>query len=305
MQNDTATYTKKSNKGKWLGLFTLLLLIVLGSFVLLSNKQSDESVAESALRKPSDLAIEIAQYEMFYQDYAFHSNQLSRFFGLTEMLDHYALINYLSDTEIAWDEEKRQFYRAQIVEGLQYDRQNQFYNDYIEKLLADLNITIDQYIDEYLLPVEEADRLMNTMFEKAIKLQDNAYPSGDVQKQFYRQMGYTDKMLDDMVKKTPKYEPLNPQPTDLPFTVTEGMSAIGLNEQGEYVFVEPQYMMNHLSDAHKDVLYQFEYETNGLNLNRSTLDYYIEAIEQLGEQELVEILTMYKRSIELQFEMIN
>lgn len=307
--DDASPSTIKKSKSRWLILSTLVAILIGGGILFSINNQYSKDIVDEAndqssqsIRKPSDLAIQIAQYEVFYLDYAFHSSKKAQFFGLTDLLNSYALINYLSDTEIAWDDEKRTFYRNQIVDGLQYDRQNETYNQYMDKLLAHFNITENQYIDEYLLPTEEARRLKNEMFSKFIKLQDGGYPSSIVENEFYRQMGYSSKMLDEMVEEEPKPEPLNPQPTDLAFTRGEFMSKIGLNEQGQYVFVDPEYATSDLTDDQREDLYELENRILKQPLNRIHLSDYIKAAKEAAFQELVVILEILERSVEHNFE---
>ena len=117
------------------------------------NQQGAEKEAETQaeFRNLDDLAIKIAEYEMYYRDPHMVSKEEATFQSLYDTLEKYVLIYHLEQAGYDWDEAKRQLHEKTTREAVEYDINHPILKDYFEQMFATLGITKDDYLKQYAL----------------------------------------------------------------------------------------------------------------------------------------------------------
>ncbi|MFJ7183773.1 hypothetical protein [Lysinibacillus xylanilyticus] len=281
----------------------------------LSNKEAPQQLADSeSFTMYDERTIEITKYEMFFRDMPFYSKEAVEFFSLSETIRKYALFHYLEKRDYRLDEENRNVYRERIKTELEYDMKDANLKAYYDKMFADLQITVEEYIEYYLLINREYDKLYQDLFNKRIGLDETgAYPSGDAEKEYRSLVGITEQYMDELAEKIPeRLEPMEPQP-NLPYNTTDFNLKVTTNEQGEYIFVESMYFLTNIAQTYyDDLLLEINREIVKEELTRHSFKRYQEAIRTyLSDdaekiklaKELETIFEILGRTIEMEYDM--
>ncbi|MEG0385974.1 MAG: hypothetical protein RR642_14590 [Solibacillus sp.] len=331
MKNKSDEQTKESTSIKRkptymkLGVAIAILSIGIGGafFTARQFEPAEEKRAEviapgeqqAEVRTYSETTLDIMQYEMFYRDFTMQTAEGVAFHALYEAIEMYALFDHLQQHDYGWDEEKRAFYREKMQSELAYDLKDTYFKTYFAKLLAELDVTEQQYIDEYLLVNKEYEMLRQDMFSKGIGLtNDGGTPAYESSKQFDAFLekieidsDYLEYLAERMENDSP---PLEPQP-DLPFEQPEYSLKVMLNPQGEHIFTNEEFYDMDLTDTQRDVLNNVGREGALPEFTRFSYPRYKEELEKIagmnGEQteiaqQLLEIFTILERTIEMTFD---
>lgn len=322
---DAQTKESKSNKSKStyikLGVTAVILLIGLGG-ALFSMKPvpAEEKLAEvivpvehrADVRTYSETTLKILQYELFYRDFNMQTTEAVVFHALSDAIEMYALFDHLQQHDYGWDEDKRTFYREKMQSELAYDLKDPYFKTYFDKMLVGLDITEQQYIDEYLLVKKEYDMLKQDMFSKGIGLTNDGgtpgYESSNSFDAFIKKIGvdrnYLEYLAERMENQLP---PLEPQP-NLPFEQLENSLKVNKNPQGEYIFARKEFSGIDLTDAQNNLLYTIGREEGLPDFTRFSYPRYKNTLEEIvatnGQhsniaQQLLEIFIILERTIEM------
>lgn len=152
------------------------------------------------------------------------SKEAVTFFALNDAINKYALIDYLHQQNITLSEEKRQLQRELLEEQLTKDLQDHLLKPYLETMFQALNISNQDYIEQYLLINTEHDLLKEDMFSSNKGLvQDEtglfSYPSSDQQTLYQEKMKISFDYMEYLAES--EFIHIKPdRPTfDLPFAI--------------------------------------------------------------------------------------
>lgn len=328
LENSTADVKQKIYKNtvrqrrKWKGshpVFQLAALVVLAisAFLLASNLMEQERAENPMpLGYPviDQLTLDIMTYENFYNSSTFQSSFNASYQALSDSLSMYALFYYLQEEGYEWTAESEALARQSIERAWKYDYQDAELQAYYTTMFEELDITEEEYIEHYLYLIKKQGMMHDGMFRTGVGLDnDGAYPSGQAFDTYIETAGYSVDELNTMAEKTmERPEPMEPQP-ELSFSrnLQQHALKITLNEEGEYIFVDPENFFFDIEfSPYSDLLYFIENEQLNKRLTRSTLEDYKQAlaafssddIEYQVAQELLEIFVILERSIEKELE---
>ena len=120
------------------------------------SNESDEQVnaladSQNNKRPLIETYLKTNQYEKFYRDENIRSKEAVKSSALSEAISKYALIDFLQQQNITLSDEKRQLQLKILDEQITYDMQNPVLKQYFEKMFQELEISKQDYIQEYLL----------------------------------------------------------------------------------------------------------------------------------------------------------
>ena len=284
------------------------------------QKQSKETneqmntLADSGdnFRPISENYLKIHQYELFYRDTQMKSKEAVIFFALNDAINKYALIDYLQQQEIKLSEEKRQLQREILEEQLTKDLQDPLLKPYLETMFQVLNISNQDYIEQYLLINTEHDLLKEDMFSSNKGLvQDEtgffSYPSSDQQSLYQKKMGISFDYLEYLAEsKLIHIEPDRPK-FDLPFAIDSNFFNFTKNLAGETIFASKEFSQSNLTREQEDFLYVIKKQYNLHELARYNFNLYKDVLQQEATPEtenkavateLLEIFKIVERTID-------
>ena len=273
--------------------------------------ENNNSIIHTSLepRIIPDISFEIATHQAFYYLYYIMSSKEARKFAAERLYQNISTIEfanerniYLSEGELRELEQQNQM----ILEGL---KSNPEEAKYFNKLLEELQITEEQYIDYYLYLENESYAYNYKMYELNVdqqalyqKLYEEETPAI-----YYERAGITPEEVLEIKKNQ---DQMNQMPVvtenqfNLPFDLTGSYLNIIQLENGQFVFENPSHFN----------LYNTKYSTflenvmpAGLSVNRASFDNtiaYLENFETYDEtnkqlaRELLEIYKILKQSIE-------
>lgn len=257
---------------------------------------------ELAFRPINETFLKIEQYELFYRD-SMYTQESAVAAALSNGIRYYALFNHLAEHGLYWDEKKRDTYRIGVENALGHDLKDPHFATYFENMLAELSITKEQYIVDYLLVKEEHEMLYSEMFRTGVGTKDSSYESGLEEEEFEQKMGLSFDYLEYLaVSRDQDLTPLDPQPVlsfnqdpdDFGVKVTKNLA-------GEYIlaFEEPYH-----SSAIRDYLYELSSKKKLPNLSRFSFPqikaFVVQDVAAGLEiaQQTLDYLTILERSID-------
>lgn len=258
------------------------------------------------LRKHKDLTIQLYEYEYYHRSEDVHEKFYAYRIANEEIVAMYGLFNYLKqDFGLELDDAARSSVRTKLENLLTRQLENSYFKEYMDELLMTFNIPLTTYIEDYLLVIEEYEMLLQLMREQQIGIdQDGRYNKGWVEAR-YRTAA--DLLWEEQFEKmwemqtNEVVEPLDPQP-DLKFTLMEYAPAIGINKEGQYIFVN-MYSLPIWLTVEQRAIFDLLVKTYDLPvLSRYSITEYIDKLEQLKadktkKKQLLEILHIYKNTI--------
>ncbi|MBD8036010.1 hypothetical protein H9635_04600 [Solibacillus sp. A46] len=284
------------------------------------QKQSKETneqmnpLADSGdnFRPISEIYLKIHQYELFYRDHRMQSKEAVTFFALNDAINKYALIDYLHQQNITLSEEKRQLQRELLEEQLTKDLQDHLLKPYLETMFQALNISNQDYIEQYLLINTEHDLLKEDMFSSNKGLvQDEtglfSYPSSDQQTLYQEKMKISFDYMEYLAES--EFIHIKPdRPTfDLPFAIDSTFFNFTKNLAGETIFASKEFSESDLTMEQRDFLYVIKKQYNLHELARYNFILYKNALQQEAApgsenqaiaNELMEIFKIAERTID-------
>ncbi|MEK3765792.1 hypothetical protein [Solibacillus sp. FSL K6-4121] len=278
-----------------------------------TNEQKN-TLADSGdnFRPISEIYLKIHQYELFYRDHRMQSKEAVTFYGLNDAINKYALIDYLQQQNITLSDEKRQLQRELLEEQLTKDLQDPLLKPYLETMFQVLNISNQDYIEQYLLINTEHDLLKEDMFSSNKGLvQDEtgffSYPSSDQQSLYQKKMGISFDYLEYLAEsKLIHIEPDHPK-FDLPFAIDSNFFNFTKNLAGETIFASKEFSESDLTREQRDFLYVIKKQYNLHELGRYNFNLYKDALQQEAApdsenkaiaNELMEIFEIADRTID-------
>ena len=244
------------------------------------SKETDEQVnvlAESQVNKKPlfETYLKINLYEKFYRDGNIRSKEAVKSSALSEAISKYALIDYLQQQNTTLSDEKRQLQLKILDEQITYDMQNPLLKQYFEKMFQELEISKQDYIEEYLLVNKEHEILERNMFDSGI-----IYPKGDQDDWYAKKMGISFDYREYLAVS--EFIHIDPTGTDvdLPFTVSTYYLDFAKNQAGEIILASEDFDRHRFTEEQTRLIYLIEKKNNLQELSRYSFKQYQNAIEQ-------------------------
>lgn len=246
-------------------------------------------IDSSEIRKPAPLIIGIAKYNLFYNDTLYRTEKEAERTAIFDVLEWYTLINHLEEYGVTWPEDRREFYRQRSEAELKELKKKETFQKFYTILQSELGVTDEDYI-EYLLVQYEYNMLDENMFRDRVGLQaDGSYPSDYGNEEYMNEIGITDKMLNELAEEIER-EKLENQidsidPIGLPTGIDYEYDKVGLNENNEYIFIEPSYL---------DPKYLFAFSPNLKKISDITRGFYRQDVNRMNIQDYLQYLNEYE-----------
>ncbi len=261
---------------------------------------------EENLRVHNDLTLKIAEYEIYEKDESIQEEYAAYRYANELVGEMYGLFNYLAqDFNYGWSSETRAKYKASLIEEVEASMQNEVDKAYINQLLQTFNITIDDYVQYYLLPKKEFETLKKSMLKDQVGVDKNGRYNPGKQSSRYREtvgMAWQDMYttMDAKSNNVQAMKALETQP-DLPFSLNPTFPiTVGLDENGDYVMEYPSMLEISLTEEQQDLLKEIRKKHNLPPLARYSVQAYIAQAQLLSTKtakELVEILILFDRTV--------
>ncbi|MER1988606.1 MAG: hypothetical protein ABS884_02760 [Solibacillus isronensis] len=285
------------------------------------SEQSDKQVnaladSESNFRSISETYLKIHQYELFYRDNWIRSKEAVKSSALSEAISKFTLIDYLQQQNITLSDEKRQIQLKILDEQITYDMQNPLLKIYFEKMFQELDISKQDYIEEYLLVNKEHDILYREMHDtgKGLVLDEwgtSSYPVSDQEELYTKKMGISFDYLEYLAES--EFVHIEPSITDLelPFTVDSYHFKFAKTREGGIVLTSRDFNIMGLTDEQNTLIHEVSEKNNLQELARYNFSQYKEALQQeaaLGNEnapvsnELLELFIVVERSLDMELD---
>lgn len=274
------------------------------------SNESDEQVnaladSQNNKRPLIETYLKINQYEKFYRDENMRSKEAVKSSALSEAISNYALIDFLQQQNITLSDEKRQLQLKILDEQITYDMQNPVLKQYFEKMFQELEISKQDYIEEYLLVNKEHDILERNMEESGSLI----YPKSDQNDWYAKKMGISFDYLEYLAES--EFIHIDPTSTDvdLPFTVSTYYYDFAKNQAGEIILTSEDFGWHRFTDEQYRLISKIEKKNNFLELARYNFNQYYNAIQQEATSEnenaevvndLLELFKIAERSVDLE-----
>lgn len=282
-----------------------------------SNEQAN-ALADSEIkfRPISETYLKINQYEIFYRDSLMRSKEAAKSSALSEAISKYALIDYLQQQNITLSDEKRQLQLKILDEQITYDMQNPILKVYFEKMFQELQISKQDYIEEYLLVNKEHEILYRNMQDtgKGLVLDESgtsSYPAGDQDELYANKMGISFDYLEYLAES--EFIHIEPSVTDLdlPFTFDSYHFEFAKNLDGKIILTTSDFNSMGLTEEQNSLIHEVREKYNLQELARYNFKQYEDAIQQeaaIGNEntpvanELLELFKVVERSLDMEFD---
>ncbi|WP_274310419.1 hypothetical protein [Solibacillus daqui] len=261
---------------------------------------------KNILRKHKDITLKIYEHEYYYRTEGIPQQFYAYRVANEQMVEIYGLFNYLEQNfDFTLDEETVDSLRIEVEQTLQQQMQNAYFKKYIEALLTKFDITIDTYIDDYLLVLAEYETLKEKMYEQHIGLDiKGRYNIGEVYASYRIAANFSWKELYstmDTLNNAESIEALDPQP-ELPFDLPEYPLQVGMNAKGDYVFIGVDTLEIWLTEQQQQFLKELVTVNALPPLSRYSIQQYQDALQQMDpnntmRNQLIEIFVIYGNSI--------
>gem|GEM_PF-5464695 len=244
------------------------------------SKESDEQVnvlAESQDYKKSliETYLKINQYEKFYRDGNIRSKEAVKSSALNEAISKYALIDYLQQQNITLSDEKRQLQLKILEEQITYDMQNPLLKQYFEKMFQELEISKQDYIEEYLLVNKEHEILERNMHDSG-----TIYSKGDQEDWYAKKLGISFDYQEYLALSEFIHIDSTGTDLDLPFAVSNHYLDFAKNQAGEIILASEDFDRHRFTEEQSRLIYLIEKENNFQELSRHSFKQYQNALEQ-------------------------
>ena len=244
------------------------------------SKETDEQVnvlAESQDNKKPlfETYLKINQYEKFYRDGNIRSKEAVKSSALSEAISKYALIDYLQQQNTTLSDEKRQLQLKILDEQIIYDMQNPLLKQYFEKMFQELEISKQDYIEEYLLVNKEHEILERNMFDSG-----TIYPKGDQEDWYAKKLGISFDYQEYLAVSEFIHIDSTGTDLDLPFTVSTYYLDFAKNQAGEIILASEDFDRHRLTEEQTRLIYLIEKKNNFQEMARYNFKQYQNAIEQ-------------------------
>ena len=284
-------------------------------FVLLyvqkQSEQSDKQVnaladSENNFRPISETYLKIHQYELFYRDNWIRLKEAVKSSALSEAISKFTLIDYLQQQNITLSDEKRQFQIETLNDQLTYDLKNPLLKLYFENMFKVLDISRQEFIEEYLLVNKEHDTLSVEM-----DIQQISYPIEDQENIYLEKMGLTFDYLEYLAESELIYIDSLSTEFELPFTVNPHIFKFAKNRDGEIILTSRDFNPMGFTDEQSYLLHEVSEKNNLQELARYNFSQYKEALQQeaaLGNEnapvanELLELFIIAERSLDMELD---
>jgi hypothetical protein len=261
----------------------------------------------SKLRTHDEQSVQIIEHMLYYKDPILHSKATAYREAVNEITNMYGLFNYLAqEYKYGWNSSIRNEHAAQLKAAYEEELlQNPSEKQYFEQLTNDLHITIDDYVNHYLVIVEEYETVRAGMIAERIGLNSQGRYYSNLQQNKYQnsiqlQWSKVSERVEILFMDDHYYEELSPQPA-LPFEVNEYWPiTVAENENGEYILSYANNTVAALTDAQKEVYLTIEQTYNLEPLARYNTNLYIEYVQTMNStaaSELYEILLLFDRTV--------
>nr|WP_231918648.1 hypothetical protein [Solibacillus silvestris] len=258
----------------------------------------------------SDTYLNIEQYELFYRNNRMRSNEDVVSSALRHAISKYALIDYMQQQNITLSHEKRQFQRETLDKQLTYDLQDPILKSYFEKMFQDLQISKQEYIEEYLLVNNEYASLSVDM-----ELDQLSYPTEDQEKIYKEKMGITFDYQEYLAESEFIHIEPSSKDIDLPFTVERNLFKFAKNQDGEIILASKEFNTMMITDEQSHIIHEVGERNNLKELARYNFKQYENALQQEAASgnenapvadELLELFKVVERSIDMDLgEVVN
>lgn len=274
---------------------------------------AEQEVIENPM---SEIYLNIAQYEKFYRYSMIQSKESVTSSALSEAISMYALFDYLSEQGIELSEEKKQLQLKLLTEQLTYDLQDPQLKSYYDKMFATLQITEQDYIEQYLFLNKKHDILKDEMFKTGNGLTDDgtgfmSYPSGEQEEKFKQKIGIPFDYLEYItLQNSAQLQPLQPLEPQPEFIKGEHHFEFAKNKDGELIFTTPEFNDMYFTEAQNELAYQIRADNKLEHLSRVNFHLYQQHLEQLAKesgpqqetaQEMLELFAIAERTLEWDF----
>lgn len=260
------------------------------------------------LRKHQDITQQLIEHQFYY-----HSKETPKKFyayrvATEKIVEMYGLFNYLQqDFDVALDAQKIASIRAEQQQNLQQQLEDPYFKRYVDEVLETYQISLDTYLDDYLLVLAEYEALVEVMQQQHIGLDlDGRYNKGEVNARYRNAANLSwQHQFDEMerIGETAVIEPLDPQP-DFAFELIRHELKLGLNEAGNYVFTDIVYLQMWFTDAQQTAFDELVATYDLPPLSRYSIGQYIHYLEQVqdktkSQQQLFELIKIYQDTLAL------
>lgn len=338
-------YVKQLSVFKWFSLTSLIVVILLlaGAFFYMSNVQKNEQTllvtssnhleeknsrtkestestskliendnqAESPLSMhiPDRLMFQIAEYETFYNA-TFNSSKQTKYSVALRMLEMYYVRKFMYEHNIVLSNERAEYLME--LSNISFDTKIQDETEafMINKILTEFNISKEDYIQNYLYPVNEYNELTKIMHEKEMSLFDsvgNIYEMDEIPKKFFESVGLMKEEFEEIgnLLMVESWDVVEENPENLPFNIVG--TTLKISARDGKLFIDNPVQFNIDSTIYVDFYHKRIVNDLGLLLTRNTfkpITNYLENVEFDFEQEnvlaveLLELLRVLERSVE-------
>lgn len=297
----------KSQKKLYIILFVTLFIVVIGGITTMTKigKQQQKEVVANSVRTFDELTVKIGEYEEYYRDKSFRSKEMAEYYSFSGTVHMYALFYYFEKIGMTWDEEKRGLARSYSQSAIDYDLTLAHLAPYYEKMFRELNITKDDYIDHYLMVKKEYEAYDIIRHNEQIGYDEEGQQEmQDTFDEYYQLIGVSENDLKfPHGNEANVVEPLNPQPK-LPFPDERNQFQVGLDKNGDYVFVNLSWDIL-FNERYIKILGDIKNYNVRDDLTRVSLPAFVEVIntyesadakEQQLIQELIEFFKIFERT---------
>ncbi|WP_341320087.1 hypothetical protein NSQ62_10475 [Solibacillus sp. FSL H8-0523] len=259
------------------------------------------------LRKHKDITFQLIEHEFYYRSEQMPGKLYAYRVATEKIVEMYGLFNYLQkDFDVAFDAQTLASIRAEQEQSLQQQLEDPYFKHYLDNVLETYQITLETYLDDYLMVLAEYEALVKRMEKEPIGLDgDGRYNKGDVHARYRNatQLSWTqqfEKM--DQLKYVTKVQALDPQP-ELAFEIPEGLE-IGLTDEGHYVFTEViGFFPMWLNEEQQTFLAQLKRDHALPEFSRSFIPHYVARLEKTEnsaiQQQLIELIKIYRETLAL------
>lgn len=258
------------------------------------------------LRKHKDITYQLIEHQFYYRSEQMPEKFYAYRVAIEKIVEMYGLFNYLQqDFDVALDAQTLASIRAEQEQILQKQLEDPYFKHYLDDVLETYQITLETYLDDYLMVLAEYEALVNRMEKEHIGLDvDGRYNKGDVNARYRNatQLSWSQQFETmDQLKSVTNIKALEPQP-EVPFNIPEGLE-IGLSDDGHYVFTEViGFFPMWLNEDQQAFLAQLQRDQALPELSRSSIPHYVACLEKTAnsamQQQLLQLIKVYQNTLE-------
>lgn len=264
---------------------TLLLLVAIGGAMLYLQRNESDKIEQTVMRVEAERPIEhdetdlhIAMYLMYYMRNEFFSLEEAAFYSKVEVLNDYAVIQYMQAQDKFLTNEDLAYYQRQSADQVEYEMKHVPGAAFFERMFQTLNITKKQYVS-YIYEKRIAADLYSKLYNEI-----EQPPYEEIFDTYAKKHGTSfDEMMSRQEKLMAMYKPVEHQPNWFPehTGITELLEH---TETGHQQFT-PYSMYNlYAVDDYAEVMRFIEQQIGG-PLTRETIDKGLEAVKLFESED--------------------